>query len=374
MSVHDGAESDSAGVSTVELFFDLVFVFTITQVTLVIDRRPDVVGIAQGILILAVLFWMYGGYAWLTNAMGADGTPQRVIVLAGMAALFVCSQAVPHAFGDDGIVLGVAFLALTLLHLAGFLWLSPQRGDVVIPLFAPVNIAGALMIFAAGFVTGAWDWILWGGAAALFASSHLDSAHHRLEIRPGHFAERHGLMIIIVLGESIISVATATQAENLNLHLIGGSLLGVLAITAMWWAYFVGDEEIAAEHLAAAQGARQSWMARVGYDVSHLVMIIGIIGVAAGTRLGLVDLFVPASAAAAWLVGGGAAIYLAATGLFRWAMQVGPTWPRAAGAGASVATIFAGLCWGTAQQLATVAIVVALSIALGHRAVRVNQR
>ena len=230
---------DSVRVSTLELFFDLVFVFTVTQVTQVIDHRPDAAGVLQGVLILAVLFWMYGGFAWLTNAMGTDSTPQRLVVLLGMAALFVCSQAVPQAFGDDGIVFGIAFLVLTLLHLAGFLWFAGPRGGATIAPFAPVNIGGALLILAAGWVTGAWDWILWGSATVLFAASHLRSGHHRMTVRPGHFAERHGLMIIIVLGESVISVALAAQDQVLDLSLIGGCLLGVAAIAAMWWAYFV---------------------------------------------------------------------------------------------------------------------------------------
>ena len=127
-----GPGPDTSRVSTLELFFDLVFVFTVTQVTQVIDHQPDPAGVAQGVLILVVLFWMYGGFAWLTNAIGTDGTPQRLIVLAGMAALFVCSQAVPQAFGDDGIVIGVGFLVLTLLHLAGFLWLGGPAGSPVL--------------------------------------------------------------------------------------------------------------------------------------------------------------------------------------------------------------------------------------------------
>jgi low temperature requirement protein LtrA len=364
----DGSPTaDPARVSTLELFFDLVFVFTVTQVTQVIDHRPDPAGALQGVLILTVLFWMYGGFAWLTNVMGTDGTWQRLIVLAGMAALFVCSQAVPLAFGADGLVLGVAFLALTLLHLAGFLWLAGPSGRATIPPFAPVNIGGAVLILAAGFVTGIGDWVLWGAAAVLFASSHLRSAHHRMAVRPAHFAERHGLMIIIVLGESVISVALAAQSRQLDIALIGGCLLGVAAIAAMWWAYFVRDDELASQHLAAARGARQSWMARIGYDVSHLSMIIGIVGLAAGTRLGLDALLAPAPVAGAWLIGGGAAAYLGATALFRWALLVGAAWPRLAAAAGCLATVPCGLWWGTAQQLGAVACVTAVGIALGRR-------
>lgn len=367
MSTRTEAGPDSERVSTLELFFDLVFVFTVTQVTQVIDLHPNPAGIAQGVLILAILFWMYGGFAWLTNAMGTDGTLQRLIVLAGMAALFVCSQAVPEAFGASGVVMGVGFLMLTLVHLAGFWWLRGPREDVSIKLFAPVNLAGALLILAAGWVTGVWDWILFGGAAILFASSHLRPSHHRLAVRPGSFAERHGLMIIIVLGESMISVALAAQSRQLDFPLIAGCLLGVAAIAAMWWAYFVGDDDVAAVHFAAASGARRSRMARIGYDVSHLLMIIGIIGVAAGTRMELGHLSTPSVEVSAWLVGGGVALYLAATGLFRRMLEVGPAWVRFAGAVACLGTVPVGLGFGTAQQLGAVAAITVVVIAAGRR-------
>ncbi|MGP5395150.1 low temperature requirement protein A [Arthrobacter rhombi] len=367
MSTRTDIDPGVGRVSTLELFFDLVFVFTVTQVTQVIDLHPDPAGIAQAILILAILFWMYGGFAWLTNAMGTDGTLQRLIVLTGMAALFVCSQAIPQAFGEAGIVLGIGFLLLTLVHLAGFLWLQGPREDVSIRLVAPVNLTGALMVLAAGWVTGAGDWILFGGAALLFASSHLRPSGHRLAVRPGNFAERHGLMIIIVLGESIISVALAAQSQELDLPLITGGLLGVAAIAAMWWAYFVGDDDLAAKHFAAASGAQQSWMARIGYDISHLLMIIGIIGVAAGIRLDLGHLSPPAPVVSAWLVGGGVAVYLGATGLFRWALQVGPAWVRLIAAAGCLGTVPVGVGLGTAQQLGAVAAITVVAIAAGHR-------
>ena len=367
MSTRTDIDPGVGRVSTLELFFDLVFVFTVTQVTQVIDLHPDPAGIAQAILILAILFWMYGGFAWLTNAMGTDGTLQRLIVLTGMAALFVCSQAIPQAFGEAGIVLGIGFLLLTLVHLAGFLWLQGPREDVSIRLVAPVNLTGALMVLAAGWVTGAGDWILFGGAALLFASSHLRPSGHRLAVRPGNFAERHGLMIIIVLGESIISVALAAQSQELDLPLITGGLLGVAAIAAMWWAYFVGDDDLAAKHFAAASGAQQSWMARIGYDISHLLMIIGIIGVAAGIRLDLGHLSSPAPVVSAWLVGGGVAVYLGATGLFRWALQVGPAWVRLIAAAGCLGTVPVGVGLGTAQQLGAVAAITVVAIAAGRR-------
>jgi len=355
-------------VSTLELFFDLVFVFTVTQVTEVIDHHPGVAGTAQGLLILIVLFWMYAGFTWLANAMGTDGLPQRLTVLAGMAALLLCSQAVPEAFGSSGIAIGIGFLALTLIHLVGYAWLAGGGGARAIWRIAPMNVGGALLILAAGWTEGAWDWVLWGTPAALFTWTLLRSrGAGSFDVRPSHFAERHGLMIIIVLGESVISIGLAAQAHHLDLYLIAGCLVGFVAIVGLWWAYFVGDDEVAAEHFAAADPTQQSWMARMGYNLTHLLMIAGVIGVAAGTRLGLEDLWASAEPAAAWLIACGAAIYLSATTVFRSVLRVGPIGARLVGTVVLLATAAVGSILGTAEQLGAVAVVLALTLVVETR-------
>lgn len=357
-------DADSARVSNLELFFDLVFVFTVTQITEVVDRHPDASGIGQGLLLLVVLYWMYGGFSWLTNAMGTEGARQRVTVLAGMAALFVCSQAVPEAFGDAGVVIGVGYLTLTLLHLAGFRWLSGGRATGAALRLAPLNLAGALMVLAAGWTHGLADWLLWGGAAALFLGELIrTSVSGRFTLQPTHFAERHGLTVMIVLGESVISVALAAREQRLDLRLIAGCLLGVAAVAAMWWAYFVGDNDEAAAQLKAAPARLRPRMATVGYDLSHMAMIAGVIGVAAGTRLGLADLLAPATTVAGWLIGGGAAIFLAATALFRWRLGFASPVPRLIGAAVVLATVPVGHLVGSAQQLGVIALVIAMMIA-----------
>src|SRR6476646_10739018 len=133
-------------VSTLELFFDLVFVFTITQLTAVVDHHPGPIAAAQAALTLVVLFWMYAGFTWLTNAAGAVGVGRRLTVLTGMAALFICSLAVPEAFGADGLVFGIAYLTLTLIHLIGFRRYGDEAGRRAIMRIAPINVGAALLI------------------------------------------------------------------------------------------------------------------------------------------------------------------------------------------------------------------------------------
>ena len=349
----------SQGVSTLELFFDLVFVFTITQVTAVVDHHPGPIAAAQAALIMVVLFWMYGGFTWLTTAGGANGVGRRITVLAGMAALFICSLAVPEAFGTGGLVFGIAYLALILIHLVGFRLFADDQGRRAILRIAPTNLAGGSLILVAGFTDSAWDWVLWGLTAALFlltlVSRRVSSG---FTIRSGHFAERHGLMILIVLGESLVSVGVAASGERLGPRLVIGALCGFLATAALWWAYFVGDDEKAAEHFAEKdETTRSGWAAR-GYDLTHLLMIAGVIAIAAGTRLGLPDLLAPAERPGAVLIAVGASLYLAATAWFRRMFGVASSGPRLIGAAALLLSTFAGLAFGTGQQLAVVAIVV----------------
>ncbi len=183
-------------------------------------------------------------------------------------------------------------------------------------------------------------------------------------IRSGHFAERHGLMILIVLGESLVSVGVAASGEHLGGRLVIGALCGFAATAALWWAYFVGDDEAAAEHFAETDETRRSGWAARGYDLTHVLMIAGVIGVAAGTRLGLPDLLAPAGRSGSVLMAVGAALYLLGTAWFRSILAFARSGPRLVGAALVLLSAFAGLGLGTGQQLATIAVVVAVTLAL----------
>src|SRR4051812_7038113 len=154
-------------VSTLELFFDLVFVFTITQVALIVEHHPSWAAVAQALLELVVIFWMYGGYAWLTNTVGTGSPRLRAVLLLGMAAFFVVSLAVPHAFGRDGVAFGWAYLLLTVIHLAGFLIGGVARAAAAMRRIGPQNLLAAALILIAGYAGGPWHWWLWAGAVVV---------------------------------------------------------------------------------------------------------------------------------------------------------------------------------------------------------------
>src|SRR5215510_16159015 len=154
-------------VSTLELFFDLVFVFTITQVSTIIVQSPDVESVARAAIQLGVIYWMYDGYAWMTNAAGPDTWQRTLLLLVGMAGFFVCALAVPGAFGEDGLWFGLGYLTVTIVHLIGFL-LRPGATPVAsIYGMAPGNLISAGLVLAAAWTHGPANWVLWSSALVL---------------------------------------------------------------------------------------------------------------------------------------------------------------------------------------------------------------
>jgi len=353
-------------VSTLELFFDLVFVFTITQVAEVIVHHPDAQGLGHAVIELTVLGWMFGGYAWLTNAAGGAVTFScRYLLLAGMAAFFTCALAVPHAFDEDGLVFGISYFLVTAVHLAGLFMGNTPRPAVL--KLMPFNLTSAGLVLAAGFVTGPMDWVLWGGAILVNVATPLfGRVEQGFHLNPTHFAERHGLMILIVLGESLVSVGLAVTASeaHASVPLILGALAGLAASTAMWWAYFAGEDERATRAHERGTDRERSNHGILGYGLAHLIMIYGVIAVAAATKLSLRDLLSPMPLFGASLMAAGCALYLLGGSLFRWALGYASPAPRFGGAVMSSSVAAAALYGSPAAALATIALVISATIAV----------
>ena len=356
-------------VSALELFFDLVFVFTITEVAEVVVHHPDAIGIGHAAIELSVLAWMFGGYAWLTNTAGTVTTSCRSVLLAGMAGFFVCALAVPHAFDEDGLVFGIGYFAVNVIHVGGlFLGTTPAAA---VRRLAAFNLTSAGLVLAAGFVTGPMDWALWGGAIVVqIATPFIARPERGFILNPTHFAERHGLMILIVLGESLVSVGLAASANeaHASLPLILGALGGLTASAAMWWAYFAGEDEKAARAHEQATPRQRANQGLLGFGLAHLIMIFGAIAIAAATKLSIRDFLEPMTGFSAWLMAAGCALYLLGGALFRAALGHGSPLPRIFGAVAAAPFVApAGARGSTALSLAFVAIVIAGTLFVERR-------
>jgi low temperature requirement protein LtrA len=266
-------------VTPLELFFDLVFVFAFTQVTTMLSAHPTWSALGHGLLILVALWWAWAGYAWLTNTVDADEGAVRAAMLVVMASMFVAALAVPEAFGRHGVVFGAAFLIVQVMHAA--LFALAGRGDpdllAAVARMARTSFAGAALILAAGFVHGALRPGLWLAALAVAFFAPLLGGTTGWRVEPAHFAERHSLILIIAIGESLIAIGLGATGTALGAGVIVAAVLGLVVATSFWLAYF-DFFSISAQRLVADRtGAQRTALARDVYTYLHMPMVIGIV-------------------------------------------------------------------------------------------------
>ena len=345
-------------VTPLELFFDLVFVFAITQVTGFVSGDPTWTRLVEGMAILAALWWAWESYVWLGNTAGSDEGTVRVVLLSAMGAMLVASLAVPRAFGDDGVIFGVAFLAVRVLHLGAYAIVSrddPQLRFVVVRMASTMLPASALIVVA-GALDGTAQALMWVAALSLDYGGLIARGTEGWRVVASHFAERHGLVIIIALGESIVALGVGAEGLGLDAGIIAGALLGVAVAAALWWAYFDFVAIVAERVLRQAAPADQVRIARDSYTYLHLPMVAGIVLFALGTKKTLAHVGDELEAVPAVALCGGVALYLVALSALKRRNIGSFNWPRLV-----AAVVLAGL--------APIATVVPALVALGLVAV-----
>jgi low temperature requirement protein LtrA len=317
-------------VTALELFFDLVFVFAITQVTGFVSGDPTWTRLVEGMAILAALWWAWESYVWLGNTAGSDEGTVRVVLLSAMGAMLVASLAVPRAFGDDGVIFGVAFLAVRVLHLGAYAIVSrddPQLRFVVTRMASTMLPASALIVVA-GALDGTAQALMWVAALSLDYGGLIARGTEGWRVVASHFAERHGLVIIIALGESIVALGVGAEGLGLDAGIIAGALLGVAVAAALWWAYFDFVALVAERVLRQAAPADQVRIARDSYTYLHLPMVAGIVLFALGTKKTLAHVGDELEAVPAVALCGGVALYLVALSALKRRNVGSFNWPR----------------------------------------------
>ena len=329
-------------VTTLELFFDLVFVFTITQLTTVLSGSPNAKGLLRVVLMLTVIWWMYGGYAWLTNAVRADTPARRLALLAGMGGYLALALTIPRAFSGNGLEFGLAYLVVVGIHSALFT-LGPGMSARALVRLSSSNLAAAAIIVAGGAAGGTAQYVLWAGAGLFeWLLPTLRRTEGGFAVSPSHFVERHGLVIIVAIGESVVAVGFGASHLPLDADLVAGALAGLALSACLWWTYFGSDAARAEPALAGVQGARRSRVALFAFGYWHLLMLLGIVGVAAAERHATGHAFVALSWARATILAGGVALYCAGDALFRRELMLGRAGMRAAAAILALAAIPVG--------------------------------
>jgi low temperature requirement protein LtrA len=312
----------SERVTPLELFFDLVFVLALTQcTTLIVHQHTTFTSVARGMLVLAVLWWSWVGYAWLTSVVDPEEGAVRLAIFAAMAALLVCALCVPGAFGAEALLFACAYGVVRAAHILLFRLASredPALRHSVATLACSTALGVGLLLAAALAGAGSTaQWALWIAAVALDMGGPFLFGAEGWRLVPGHFAERHGAIVIIALGESIVALGVGARA-HLHAGVVAAAVLGVVVAAALWWLYFDVTALAAERRLSrAVEGRERNELARDSYSYLHLPMVAGVALAAVGMKLTLEHVSRPLAAIPAAALFGGVALYLLAHVAFR---------------------------------------------------------
>ena len=294
-----------------ELFFDLVFVFAFTQVATLLANDPTFGGLGRGLLVLAALWWAWTAYAWLTNTVDPEEGLVGAALLVTLIAMFIAALAVPGVFGDEGVLFGAAFLVVTAMHVALYTVAGRGTSDLLgaVLRLTPWTLLGAALILAAGFTDTARTW-LWLAALVVTYFGAVLSGASGWRIHPSHFAERHGLVVIIALGEAFISIGIGAAGIDLGLREIVAAILGLLVATSFWLAYFDFFSIRSERLLGDREGADRIAYARDVYSYLHFPLIVGIVLFAFAMKTIVSHVGDELDTVTAFALCGGCAIYL----------------------------------------------------------------
>ncbi|SDK58313.1 Low temperature requirement protein LtrA [Glycomyces sambucus] len=361
--VNPVADEDDLPVSTLELFFDLIFVFTVAQFTAVIAYDP-LIGLIQSVLMFGFLWWMYAGYSWLTNVIPPERPARRILLLCAMAGWLVVALTVPAAFASGSVWIAVGMLVVVLVH--GLMYLQAARS------FGPVfiaNLAAVAAVFAAELgPEGAWRYSLWALAAVIVWSVPFWHGQRGLNLHPAHITERHGLVVIVALGESVVAIGIGARDLPVDADLLLAAVLGLAIGACMWWSLFVRDLPATEHRLTATTDAvKRVRKVLAGLSYAFIPVLLGILVFAAGLKHAVGHALSPLDVESTWLLSGGVAAFLVGTAGLRLAMPLPRPWERVALAAVVLALAPIGLV-NTALQLGAITAVLVAALAWEGRA------
>jgi low temperature requirement protein LtrA len=284
---------EEARVTPIELFFDLVFVFSLTQVTALVASDLTARGLVRGLLVLALLWWSWVGYAWLGNVVRADEGLGRVAMFGAMAAMLVFALSVPEAFEDlpgglgGPVVVAFAYLVVRLLHL-GIFWLAASDDAGLrrqLLRFMPSVLGSTALLLVASQLGNEAQTLTWVAVVVVdYVGTILGGASGWRLSSAGHFAERHGLILIVALGESIVAIGVGVAALPISWPIVVASTLGLTVAACIWWAYFDVVAIMAERVLRRSQGEERARLARDAYSYLHLPIVAGVVLLALGLK------------------------------------------------------------------------------------------
>ncbi len=317
--------TNDARVTTLELFFDLAFVFNFTQLARLLAQDMTARGAAQVFLIFWLLWWMYGGYAWLTNHLPPHRKRHRLLLLLGMAAFLVLGLTTPNAFDGDGVAFGAGYLVIVSVHALLFAFGGPMAARNMLRI-APFHIVAALLVICAGLLDGPAVYVCWSSAVALEIVAPYINGVSGFSLKSGHFVERHGLLMIIALGDSFLALGVGTDGRHAGLSVVTTAVLIFVIPACLWWVYFDESEKArrAEWALDCKDPAERSALALSAFFYAHIPMLLGLILIAAAIKKTITEPFGVLPLTPSLALAGGVSLYLAGIAWFHGILKIGP--------------------------------------------------
>ena len=352
--------------SYIELFFDLVFVFACTQVTALILEDTSVQGFLRSALVLAMVWWAWSAYAWMTNAIDVENSVTRLLMFGAMAAGFFMALSVPDAFQDEAAWFAVAYFVARVLNSMLYAWgVRDDPGQLrAVARLSPWFVLAAVIALIGGFADADYRAWIWLASLVIDVVGTLLVARADWRVSPSHFAERYALIVIIALGESIVAIGIGTSDLERDATYALSVVVAFAGVAALWWAYFDFTAVAAERSLRRASAAARGPLARDVFTFFHYPVVLGIIFYAVAAKKTLEHPLDPLSEPGRWALGLGVAAFLCAFALMRFRVLRRIAWERL-GAGA-VALVVAVSLDGTDSivTLGVVILVLILSVAV----------
>ncbi|BBY47622.1 low temperature requirement protein A [Mycolicibacterium arabiense] len=312
--------ADGRSMGNLELFFDLTFVYAMSQVTHLMLSDVSWQGFGRGVLALLALWWAWVCYAWLTNMFDVARVAHTTLIILAMAAMMIAVIALPSAFTTGAFVFGLALLAVRLINAGMFIassWRDEVESASTIRRLVPGLLIGPALIVAAAFVPSPYRELLWVAAAAVDFGTPRLAGTNGLRVVPSYFIERHGSVIIIALGEAIIALGAVASEDLRHPGVLGAVVCGVLISATLWWTYF-GLTTGAEERMRRTAAEDRPRLALDAYSYLHLPLVAGIVFFAVGIRVSVEHVDDPLAPLAAFALTGGVAMFYAAEVAYRW--------------------------------------------------------
>ena len=279
---------EDQGVTFVELFFDLVFVFSVTQTVRHLHHHLDWVGVGQSVLVFWLVWWAWTQFTWALNAADTTHPAVELGTLVATGVSFFMAVALPNAFSGEAAWFAIPYVLVRVIGLGLYsrvAWLTDPAKHAAVRTFSLMSVGGLVAVLAGGFAGGVTQYWLWGLAIVLDVVAALAVGDlEDWDLHPDHFSERHGLFVIIALGESLIVAGGGLSGDRITVDLIAVGALAVATACALWWSYFACSKRALDRALEDVSGAERTKLGRDAFSLLHFLMILGVIGFAAAVE------------------------------------------------------------------------------------------